>query len=229
MGTWTTSGPSPCAATPAPPPAMSRSRLALLRCAIPFGGLAVAALLLGGCFGGDGYDGPTTREIEATFAAHRAAFEELDAMLRAERPCRVDDSGGQRYFTVSDDEICAFRESGRAWVRIDPSASARRADVLREAGLTEARYARYLDLLDEVDAEKATWSDDPWRPSQTALYLGGAGWVASSYYVRVVRQEAPPGLIVDDVFAHIEREGYGTYRVYSVLGDGWYVEMDMMW
>jgi hypothetical protein len=27
----------------------------------------------------------------------------------------------------------------------------------------------------------------------------------------------------------MEREGYGTYRVYSELGDGWFVELDMQW
>lgn len=190
------------------------------------------------------YSGPTTAQIKQSFAEHRAAFGELEAMLREDRRCPAGaDSLGEhstgRYgpdgyaIEVGVDKVCDFWENGGEWDRMSVDAApiwnATQDEMLESVGLAPERYGRYLDLLRQVRAKRARIYSRPEDPSVPTYWLGGAGWVASSYYVNVVRLPNRPEPLVEDVLAYIEREGYGTYKVYSELGGGWYVEMDMMW
>ena len=180
------------------------------------------------------YSGPTTAEIEASFAEHRAAFDELEAMLREDRSCPAQMNGPEGFaIEVGVDKVCDFWEDGQSWDRMgigaEPIRDASREEMLEAVGLTPSRYDRYLTLLDQVGAKRANIYSRSGETPLPTYWLGGAGWVASSYYVNAVRLTERPDPVVEDVFAYIESEGYGTYKVYSELGDGWYVEMDMVW
>jgi hypothetical protein len=205
--------------------------------------IGVALLVLSfltGCNTWD-YDGPNTQEMRSTFADHRSAFDQLNAMLREDRRCANDTSRTSgSTITVGSDMVCDFwaDESlfgfGQTrWSNIGISSpqvqDATRAEMLEEVGLSDERYKRYLALLDTVNAQRATFTHRSGRSPEVSLWVGGEGWVASSYYVDIVHRSTPPDKIVEDVFAYMEREGYGTYRVYSELGDGWFVELDMQW
>lgn len=180
------------------------------------------------------YSGPTAGEIEQAFAEHRAAFDELEAMLREDRSCTAGTGSLDGYaIEVGVDTVCDFWEREGRWDRFaiegEPVWAATRDEMLRAVNLTPERYERYLLLLGEVGAKRASIYSRTDQPAVPTYRLGGAGWVASSYYVNIVRLPERPEPVVDDVFAYIEREGYGTYKVYSELGDNWYVEMNMMW
>ena len=195
--------------------------------------LAGIAIGLAGCF--LDYDGPSREEIEASLAEHRASFDELEAMLRADERCRGDADTLRAYaIEVGVDKVCDFWKHGRLWdaygmAEGKPIQGATEEEMLEAVGISPRRYERYLELLDHVGAKRAQLYQYGSDPAVPTYFLGGAGMVTSSYYVNVVRVSEPPEDIVEDVFDHIEEEGYGTYAVYSKLGGDWYIEMDMMW
>lgn len=193
------------------------------------------AILLAGCGDiGSAEPDPTMNELRDAFAEHRSAFDQLAAMLQEDRQCANDTTSTPGdIFTVGRDKVCHFWKDGDRWdnlgIRSKAMRDATEEEMLAAVELSRERYARYRALFDTVSARRARHIDVPGRPAEVSLFVGGAGWVTSSYSVNIVRRAEAPETVVEDVFAYKEQEGYGTYRVYSPLGDGWYVELDMQW